>query len=165
MKIRTGFVSNSSSSSFVCNVCGRQESGWDMGINEAEMVQCEHGHTFCVDELVVPIPEKFTDEDSEHFNEDMVYGYGVPEVCCPVCTFAVYAESDMVAYLKKKYGDDTDEAFTEVKTVNSRRKKLYDSEYVFHSCKKHNTTVDAEFNEIKTKFTVYSKFNEFLKAR
>lgn len=40
MKIRTGFVSNSSSSSFVCDVCGNIESGWDLGLNDAEMCEC-----------------------------------------------------------------------------------------------------------------------------
>ena len=29
MKIRSGFVSNSSSSSFVCEVCGTSESGYN----------------------------------------------------------------------------------------------------------------------------------------
>jgi hypothetical protein len=47
MKIRNGFVSNSSSSSFVCNVCGYERSGWDMNLWEAEMIECENGHIFC----------------------------------------------------------------------------------------------------------------------
>ena len=29
MKVRIGFVSNSSSSSFVCDVCGEHAEGWD----------------------------------------------------------------------------------------------------------------------------------------
>ena len=47
MKIRQGFVSNSSSSSYTCDVCNRTESGWDMGVNEAGMNSCVAGHTFC----------------------------------------------------------------------------------------------------------------------
>ncbi|MBU2515918.1 hypothetical protein KJ966_31760 [bacterium] len=47
MKIRNGFVSNSSSSSFVCNICGETESGWDLSLSEADMMMCEHGHVFC----------------------------------------------------------------------------------------------------------------------
>lgn len=47
MKIRSGFVSNSSSSSFICDLCGETRSGWDMSLNEAGMTQCEHGHTLC----------------------------------------------------------------------------------------------------------------------
>lgn len=47
MKKRNGFVSNSSSSSFTCEVCGETQSGWDMSLSEAEMTECEHGHTIC----------------------------------------------------------------------------------------------------------------------
>ncbi len=48
MKIRKGFVSNSSSSSFVCDICGANESGWDMGLEDAGMSSCANGgHTFC----------------------------------------------------------------------------------------------------------------------
>lgn len=47
MKYRLDQVTNSSSSSFVCDVCGAVESGWDMGLSEAEMYECVHGHTIC----------------------------------------------------------------------------------------------------------------------
>lgn len=51
MKIRIGFVSNSSSSSFVCDHCSRVESGWDMGLSDAEMVVCSNGHMLCQEHL------------------------------------------------------------------------------------------------------------------
>ena len=47
MKKRKGFVSNSSSSSFVCDVCGNDVSGMDMCLDEAEMAECKNGHTVC----------------------------------------------------------------------------------------------------------------------
>ena len=47
MKIRRGFVSNSSSTSFTCDVCGYNVSGMDMGYDEAGMYSCENGHEFC----------------------------------------------------------------------------------------------------------------------
>lgn len=47
MKIRIGFVSNSSSTSFTCQVYGSTESGMDMSMSDAGMVKCENGHTIC----------------------------------------------------------------------------------------------------------------------
>lgn len=58
MKIRTGFVSNSSSSSFICKVCGEVVSGMDMSIREAEMATCENAHMFCTSHIVEPDFEK-----------------------------------------------------------------------------------------------------------
>ena len=57
MKKRIDFVTNSSSSSFVCEICGRIESGYDFGLSEADMMECVNGHTFCCDEAL-EIPSK-----------------------------------------------------------------------------------------------------------
>lgn len=46
MKKRLGFVSNSSSSSFVCLVSGQIESGMDAGLGDFEMCECTDGHVF-----------------------------------------------------------------------------------------------------------------------
>ena len=47
MKVRTGFVSNSSSSSFTCSVCGCTESGWDLCLDDSYMYGCANGHYYC----------------------------------------------------------------------------------------------------------------------
>ena len=47
MKYRKDFVTNSSSSSFTCDICGAEESGWDYGLSDVCMVRCENGHEFC----------------------------------------------------------------------------------------------------------------------
>ena len=52
MKKRLDFVTNSSSSSFFCEICVRNESGWDMGLSEAEMMECVNGHIFCCEEAI-----------------------------------------------------------------------------------------------------------------
>jgi len=52
MKIRNGFVSNSSTSSFVCDLCGRSEADRDMEIDDAEMIICVNDHTICIEEMV-----------------------------------------------------------------------------------------------------------------
>ena len=52
MKFRTSFVTNSSSSSYVCEICGRSETGFDMGLSDCEMMECVNGHIFCCEEAL-----------------------------------------------------------------------------------------------------------------
>ena len=46
MKIRNGFVSNSSSSSFTCTICKEVYEGWD-GHYDVRQFICIHGHSIC----------------------------------------------------------------------------------------------------------------------
>jgi len=54
MKLRNGFVSNSSSSAFICDVCGAVESGMDLCMRDAEMFSCVAGHTICESHKLSP---------------------------------------------------------------------------------------------------------------
>ena len=47
MKIRTGFVSNSSSSSFICDTCKETFEGMDLSPSEVDHSTCVRGHVFC----------------------------------------------------------------------------------------------------------------------
>ena len=90
MKIRSGFVSNSSSSSFVCDVCGASEGGYDVGLSDVGMFECGNGHTVCLDHMVK------VDDDWE--NND--YGY-IPGKYCPICTLTVIPDHLMLSYIFK----------------------------------------------------------------
>jgi hypothetical protein len=97
MKFRKDFVTNSSSSSYVCEICGRSESGWDLCLSECEMMECVNGHVFCCDEaLEMPTKEEmikmvlengwnrrwdssihdyryYTEEEISSMNEDIIF--------------------------------------------------------------------------------------------
>lgn len=103
MKVRIGFVSNSSSSSFVCDVCGEEQSGWDMCLSEAEMSECVNGHTFCNDHKI-EAPDVEVNEDED--NDD---SYDVPADKCPCCTFQVVSNWDLINFLLKEKGMTRDE--------------------------------------------------------
>lgn len=74
MKVRTGFVSNSSSSSFICDLTGNTEGGWDASLSDFEMVECAKGHVFQYDGFPEVIEWV---EDNEH--------YDMPVELCPIC--------------------------------------------------------------------------------
>ena len=103
MKIRNGFVSNSSSSSFICVVCGEDYSGWDATLSDAEMFECENGHTVCQSHAIGAL-----DEDYEKH--------------CPICKFKSLEETSAFKYLLKESGKTKDILLKEIKD----RFKSYD---------------------------------------
>ena len=129
MKIRNGFVSNSSSSSFICDVCGNEQSGMDLSLSECEMNECKNGHTFCDEHKIegyqITIAEKkarmldcsyhWPKEEVEKMDDDTIeeeYGdyfddderYECSEKSCPICQFQNATVSDIAAYYLKKAG-------------------------------------------------------------
>ena len=88
MKIRSGFVSNSSSSSFICDVCGNPQESYDgEGVSS-----CENDHEIC-DNC----------DSSDYIRVDDQYGDPViSKSTCPICTKKVVPD-----YMKLQYFYDT----------------------------------------------------------
>jgi len=124
MKIRTGFVSNSSSSSFTCGVCGNTQSGWDLCLSEAGMVECVNGHTLCEDhqkskfdadrsiaekrEILLQdqhcsIQPDSSDAEVEDMFDDWIgeARYCIPATMCPFCSLDNVLDDLLVKYLLK----------------------------------------------------------------
>lgn len=150
MKYRKDFVTNSSSSSFICDVCGRVESGYDLTLPEAEMMDCINGHTFCWSEML----------------ETIEYNgcYGLPESACPICSFIEYKESDLMRYLKKEYKVPYEEVLKEMHKFNKRRTDIYDHEYIVYVCKKFNLIPAEIVSSWKERFGSYKDFHDWLIA-
>ena len=115
MKIRSGFVSNSSSSSFICDTCLETFSGWDITVRDVDHYSCKNGHVFCDDKMI----------NEKHFQElvnKFEYGigeddlYDIPPEFCPVCQFEVITSDDALSYVYKKYNIKMEDIKKEIKT-------------------------------------------------
>jgi hypothetical protein len=71
MKIRNGFVSNSSSSSFICDICGNSETVWDGDLNEAGMFSCGL-HTICDSHKLEPSQAEIRQSLTEDINAAII---------------------------------------------------------------------------------------------
>jgi hypothetical protein len=85
MKYRKDFVTNSSSSSYVCEICGNENSGFDCSCEELGFAVCEHEHTFCIDHIL------------DYGDEEIDLWY-VPEEYCPICQFQEISSEELNAY-------------------------------------------------------------------
>jgi hypothetical protein len=116
MKIRNGFVSNSSSSSFICAVCGEIENGYGICAIDLEMEGCVNGHYYhkrCLknsdikEEVDVLLKLKEQEEQKENIDYD--YDSEVPSKFCPVCQRIIIPDSDVLLHLLKIYNLDIDD--------------------------------------------------------
>lgn len=93
MKIRNGFVSNSSTSSFTCDICEETVDGQDIGLSEANMVRCTEGHTMCDSHEI----DGKTTLDLANETEDGRYSFPVTQ--CPFCQMQDITQLDLLKYL------------------------------------------------------------------
>lgn len=107
MKKRNGFVTNSSSSSFICDVCSRTEAGYDMSLSDAQMYTCKEGHTFCEEHVIGTI-----DDDFDRYEVDIKH--------CPICTFNIMHQNDTLTFLMKEHN------LTETKILETLKDKFGD---------------------------------------
>jgi len=117
MKVRRGFVSNSSSSSFICEICGGTEGGYDVGLDDVYMYECAEGHVFhehCLSK---------EDQETIKETEDR---YEVDSKFCPICSMTKLNSSHGFMYLKKKTNMSNNEILAEVKEKFGSYRKFMD---------------------------------------
>lgn len=161
-KKRLYFVSNSSSSSFTCEICNHVESGWDLSYEDSGFVCCENDHTFCEEHLL----EGYSEHEESKEDDEESYSIGeIPEKFCPICNFSEPSYPELMQYFLKTTEISEKEVFEEIKKVNKRRKVLRDHEYVEYVLRLKELTVDGTLEKLKSEYVSYKNFKEFLRSK
>lgn len=122
MKIRSGFVSNSSSSSFICNICGYSYAGYD-GEYDVEHFTCVNKHKICEDcfdsitkiikkmelnEILEIIDVDLNDEELETIDKEefllshLAKEFYISSTFCPICHLEDIPDEFLLKFLLKK---------------------------------------------------------------
>ena len=116
MKTRHGFVSNSSTSSFTCDICDEEYTGWDACPSQFDCSTCENEHVMCNSHIKDQEPpeepgcEHKFDREKQAFCSECGKPAWVEFECddfdlsskqCPICQFEAYCNSEMATYLEK----------------------------------------------------------------
>ena len=160
MKIRNGFVSNSSSSSFTCDVCGETSSGMDMGISEAGMFECENGHT-CCESHQIAADVSLDDKRKKLFadvEESSYYKTRPREKAVELDTISNYTE-DEVTEAYDEQASDRGHAADECPICMF--KELDDNASLHYLLNKTGLTKKTLLDELKAKFPTYVEFRKF----
>lgn len=89
----------------------------------------------------------------------------IPQELCPICQFNAFSQPALAKYLEREYEISRDDVFAEIKKLNKRRKKLYDSEYNRYVMNIYEVTEDQLLDELRERFGVYSAFRDFAYSR
>lgn len=175
MKIRHGFVSNSSTTSFTCEICGRTEVFHDSGSHrDYGFIVCTNEHFLCDEELLEgwkeleePNEEEYPtiveyEKAYEEYQKNMSYCAEVSSQYCPICQFEEFSLREIKLYLQKKNPTPDEEILQDIKKFNKRRKKVYLHEEIQYILNLRKQTIVELQQEIKDIYKEYNKFREFI---
>ena len=119
MKIRIGFVSNSSACSFMCDISGNAYHGYDWDIERMGICGCTNKHIFekkyaCHKEEL----EKYIINEKVREKTEKGYFYSqvdLPTKFCPICNMVEFSEHVLVRYLKKEHAQFLEDIKNKIK--------------------------------------------------
>lgn len=172
MKIRINYVSNSSSSSFICEVCGGMESGYDLCEEDAGMTHCEHYHRFCNEhklefkETVESIKEYFKRNHSKIYLTEIKKDSLEKFYITDFNNIEEIDNNEEFSWIMKFYDDISnydigcDYHFCPICNFDV----LMPDELNLYLYKKYKSNIDEIKNEIKSKFKTYDDFIDYLNS-
>lgn len=101
MKIRAGFVSNSSSSSFICEICYETGVLYDSSLEEIGFCQCENYHIMCINHTKENIEK---DENNYISKKD-----------CPICSLTDLRWVDELSFYRIITNSTKEQALEHIK--------------------------------------------------
>jgi hypothetical protein len=154
MKIRKGFVSNSSSSSYICEICEEEMGDYHYS--------CENGHMFCEDHLEEddfkilkldmeslknnkPTNKDMTEDVEKYFKmvedkkseEEIVdefeewideLKYEIPQSACPICNLTHIDDYVLNSYIFKRNNINKEDILKEIKMSFNSLEELNNEE-------------------------------------
>jgi hypothetical protein len=181
MKIRKGFVSNSSSSSFLCEICGAMGSGYDTCASELGFAILPCGHTICESEVLNLSDDEFAKlavanlKEEIKKSEKIINDKSMSEIQIKSARYDLTSEQETLKDIEKvikdgnsvrdNYIDITDEKYLKQQCPICTNKVVLEKDLLEYALTLLGKNKQQLTEEIKNKFTTQQDILDFCKKK
>lgn len=165
-KFRSSFVTNSSSSSFICEVCNHIECEMDLSMSDAGFVRCVNGHEFCEDhklETKVNIKDELKNVLEEvlerYFKRPNYWAEEIVDIKRELLELNNMSEYKVKKLLNQYIKNEVLAACCPICALDTIR----NSDILMYISKKTGVETSKVKQEIQQQFKTLSEFEKFLK--